>query len=964
MHSRQLLARLMATLVAALMLATSLLATASPALGAQLYGSGGDGISATTAAGTAATFSEPFHWLQPLGQESGDPTKFDASLLNGLTVSICRVEASACTPVKTLTSASALSERLRTGQTSGKDSYYLANWDVSKLKLEPFTFRITVTIARLTIGTLDVGPSTYKSFGRTWPIKFRVERNPTIRTRVLNEAGKGASQIAAALRAEFGICGDDVATLLANDLDPFTQKEIDLAIAGACQDAEIWPWTKIADQATNDALTAFDPTTGQMTFARSTPVLANLKANDVLVGEPAAAAVAGYLRKITSITKNKKTGVITLETTQALLNEAVKDGELDAAADLKPADLVSSDLLPGVTLTTAKPAPQRGPSAGGGYALLDVGDGLDFHETVDVELRGSGSVGGVDGTGTVRIRGRIDFNAGWNIGAGIEACFKITLACVDRFEAWVGADLYSDIRVDGTFDGNLLREETLSTNFFSPIVFFIGPIPVVIVPIVKAIVGIDGTAHVEFSFDAQIQSAFKAGEKWTDPDDGGIGWEPIRTTPDPYVNGDANGDLLATMQLRAYAKADAKLLLYGVAGPGIAAQLGMEARVQYPGNPLWEIYGYIKGEINFAVDLGGMLTLGEKRDTVLDEDIRLKAADNQPPVCGWRTEPIPAEPGEELVLGPSDGYQGFFDCSDPEGDLPLYSAVDDLGAKVLLDQAKWTVAGLRTVTVTARDLDGKTTSFDLKVAVNESTPLVEFISATTSVQAGVQYWVTVSAFQPTFARKTLVGNYRPCRSLTWDVPGATTVWHANSDVTCTAMIVFAAPGPHTITVTATGAYGKQGQGTFDVNVTAPPSNLAPTIELGSFEINSVSGPDFGCDPLETDCNDRDACAGGFDCPVWMDSYLWNGVIGSFHGPLTLKLNATDRFGNSLVPTWHCVSGGFAYPVTDNGDGSFSCDPRGSANSNQILVRADITDGTTTVHSEVRRLWVWSTSNLH
>jgi hypothetical protein len=952
--------------MAAMLVVGSLLGAAAPAAASTLASSG-SAMSAPTSATTLAEFGEPFHWLPPLGVESGDPTKFDASLLDGLTVSICRIEGAGCTPVTNLTSASAQSERLRIGQTSGKDSYYLANWDVSKLNLAPFTFRVTVTIARLQVGSIEVGPSTYKSFGRTWPIKFRIENNPTIRVRVLHEAGKGASQIAAALRLEFGICGDDVAQLLAEDLDPFTQKEIDLAIAGACQDAEIFPWTKIADQATGDALTAFDPATGQMTFSKSTPVLANLKANDVLVGEPAANAPAGYLRKITSISKDKKSGVITLQTSQALLNEAVKQGTLDAAADLKPADQVSVETLPGVTFSSARPAPQRGPSAGGGYALVDVGEGFDFHETVDIELKGSTSGGGVSGDGTVHIRGRVDFNAGWNIGAGVEACFEITLACVDRFEAHVGAKLYSDLHVDGEFNGHLEKEVALSTHYFSPIVFFIGPIPVVNIPIVKAIAGINGDAQITFSFDAQIQSGFEMGAKWTDPDDGGNDWQPIKTIPDPIVDGDADGDLSATMTLRAYAKADAKLLLYGIAGPGVAGQLGMEARVQYPGNPLWEIYGYIKGEVNFAVDLGGMLSLSEYRETVLDEDIRLAQSVNQPPDCSdHRTEPIVIAPGVARYLGPSDkengSYQGYFECTDPEGDLPTYTAVDNLGNPVVLEAAKWDLPATYTVTVTARDSAGKTASFDLTVEVAEARPIVEIISASATVQAGEQYWVTASAYQAFLgADLRLVINRLPCSSIVWDVPGAEVVSYGSSRIACTAMIVYDAPGKHTITATATGPLGRQGQGILDVNVIDTPANAGPTIAQGSFNVISTDGPTFACDDDLFDCAGQQACPVFLPCPlpVPMEALLWNGAEGDYHGPLTLKLSAVDRNGNILTPTWHCLGGGFEFDVTANGDGTFTCNPFGSADSNEIRVWADVTDADgTTIHSEVRRMWMY------
>ncbi len=934
--------------VATLLIVMSLLVTAGPAAAAQrsaiIAGAGPGAAGGPAAATQLADFGEPFHFLAPLGVESGDPAKFDASLLDELIVSICRVEGSACTPVKTLTSASALSERLRIGRTSGKDSFYLANWDVSKLQLEPSTFRVTVTVAELELGSIDVGPATYKSFGRTWPIKFRVEKNPIIRVRVLNEAGKGASQIANAVRLEFGICGDDLAWLLANDLDPFTQQEIDLAIAGACQDAEIFPTTKVADQATQDALTSFDPTTGQMTFAGSTPTLATLKANDVLVGEPGVNAPAGFLRKVTSITNNKKSGVITVETTQALLNEAVKEGTLDAAADLEPADLASIEALPGVGLISHQAA-QREPAISG-IAAVDIGDGFDFHESVDVTLEGSTSGEGVSGTGTVHIQGEIKFNAGWNIGLGIETCFEITLACVDRFEAHVGADLYSDLKVHGTFDGHLEREVTLSTHFFRPIVFFIGPIPVVIIPIVKAIAGINGDAHVEFSFEAQVESSLKLGAKWTDPDDGGIGWEEIASLPEP--TGDADADLEASMTLRAYAKADAKLLLYGIAGPGVAGQLGMEARVQFPGNPLWQIYGYANGEVNFAVDLGGMLTLAEHHHTFLDEDILLKESENQPPSCGARTTPIPVALDDVIRLGPRLGgfEDGYFDCTDPEGDLPTYTA-NEGGSPVNLAGHSWSTEGTKYVEVIASDDAGKTRTFTLTIQVIDTPPILTTSGGGGSVPASVQYWVTASAWD------VEEGGFLPCSpNLVWSATGGT-VTQGGSMQTCTVVVVFSQTGPQTVTVTATDPQGKSSQQVINVNVTAAPANAAPVIALDSFDVIAASGPPLGCPDEDPFCTD--SCPSGFFCPVAQDMLLFNGTVGDYHTPLTFSLSASDPNGDSLTVRWYCMAGANSYLVTDNGDGTFSCSPWTPSISTPIRIWAEVSDGTTTVRSEVRQL---------
>ncbi|HJP88800.1 MAG TPA: hypothetical protein VJ850_07205 [Candidatus Limnocylindrales bacterium] len=953
MNPRQHLARLMA----ALMVIGALLGAAAPAAArTPVAPSGAAQATDATLAAPLASYGEPFHWLPPLGVESGDATKFDASLLNDLVVTICRVEGPACTPVKTLTSTSSLSERLRIGQTSGKDSYYLANWDVSKLKLEPFTFRLSVTVARLQIGSIDVGPSTYKSFGRTWPIKFRVEKNPIIRVRILHEAGLSASQVANRIRLEFGICGDDLAQLLRNDVDPFDQDDVDQAVAGVCQDAEIPATTKVADPATQKALTAFDPETGRMTFSGSSSILTNLKAGDVLVGEPAAAAPNGYLRHVTSITRNKKTGITVVETTQARLDEAIRNGTMDAEGMLDAGDVQSVTTTPGVTLTS-RAMPQRGGSLAAGVEALDLGNNYEFHENIDITIDGSASSGAVSGDGTIHITGSMDFNAGYNVGLGIEDCLDSPpfFTCVDRFEAHFGSRMNSNLKVTGDFNGHLEKEVVLSTHYFKPIIFFIGPIPVVLLPIVKASAGISGDAHLDFSFELDATSAIDMGAKWTDPDDGGVGWENVSAWPPVITNLQPHADALATMDVRAYAEADAKILLYGVAGPGIAGHLGLWGHVQFPGTPLWKIYGIAQGEINFAVDLGGLLTLAEYHAPLPEFSIKLAQAENEPPTCSGRTDPIPVAPGVATYLGPqsaTDSFSGgYFACADPEGgelDPPIGK---ENGATINLSAAKWD-SGEHDVVITVTDEDGKTSDpFTLHIKVIDTPPILSTTSVGGSIPVGVQYFATASAWDVEGGEQH-GGSYLPCTAFTWEVTGGVAT-KAASNRTCTISVVFTQTGAQTIKVTGTEPGGKSSTETINVFVGSAPANAAPVIDMDHFDVMAATGPKVGCYPGINDCHE--ACASGFFCMVPQDSILYNGTVGSFKPPLTLSVDAVDPDGSPLTVQWFCQVGTYQYAIKDNGDGTFECNPYTSSISTPILIWATVSDGTTTVKTEVRRL---------
>jgi hypothetical protein len=900
---------------------------------------------APTALGAGPTApSSPVHFLEPLAGASGDPAQFDGSLLADLVVSICRVEASGCTPLKTITSASSSAERLRI-ESGSTGSYYLANWDTSKVKLPPYSYRVSVSIEGLTLGSIDVTQGQYKSFGRTWPIKFRVDRDPAIHVRLLRAADKSASQIADFLRRQFGLGPDEVAALLAGDIDPFTDEEIHLAIRGVFQNAVIPPTTKVADAATQSALTTFDVGTGRMTFGTSTALLATLKTGDVLVGEPTAAAPFGYLRKVTSIVRPKK-GAMSVETRQAYINEVVTKGTFDAAAQLRADDLDHVDTLPGVTVAETGSKQSARVAALGAF---DIGDGYSFHETIDVTIDGSGQDGAVSGRGTIHIVGNLDFDAGYDVGFGVEDCLKVPFfVCVDRFEAHLKMDASSHIRVDGTFDGHMEKEYVLSTHYFKPIIFFIGPVPVVLVPIVKAIAGVNGDAHLEFSFEAQASTRLDFGAKWTDPAEGGDDWQDINDVQRP--TGTGKGDLEADMELRAYAKGDAKLLFYGIAGPGLAGRFGVGAKAQYPHNPVWSVFAHGRGEINFAVDLGGVLKLSEHIEDLPEIDFEVAHADNEPPVCGTIMDPVQVPLDETVYLGPriAPTYEGFFICTDPEGEKVTYST-PSTGGPVAAVTGRWDLPGTYPLEITATDESGKSRVFTLNVYVNNTPPILEMASASDGVPVSVQYFVTAAAWDIEDS------SYLPCTSLAWTATGGT-VTRAGDSRACSVFIVFDQVGSQTVKVVATDSLGKSSESEVTVNVTPAPANPAPVIDPLSFEVTAAIAPFNACagDPQ---CDTRYNCISRTNCRVPYGAILYSGGVGEFRGPLTMTVSAADPNGDPLTTKWFCTAGANSYPVSNNGDGTFSCDPYTTSFAMPIAVWAEVSDGVTTVRSETRHFFM-------
>jgi PKD repeat protein len=177
----------------------------------------------------------------------------------------------------------------------------------------------------------------------------------------------------------------------------------------------------------------------------------------------------------------------------------------------------------------------------------------------------------------------------------------------------------------------------------------------------------------------------------------------------------------------------------------------------------------------------------------------------------------------------------------------------------------------------------------------------------------------------------------------------------NDNRTCTAVVVFPAAGTHTVSVTATDIQGATSPPeTLTVNVTAAPANPAPVIDPNSFRVHAEEGPKTFCPDDEPQCEPHYNCPTGLFCPVPFDAVLFNGRVGDYHPPLTLSLESSDPNGDAVQVTWFCSAGSMSYPVTDNGDGSFSCNPYSSSTSIPIVVRAEVSDGTTVVRSEVRK----------
>lgn len=681
--------------------------------------------------------------------------------------------------------------------------------------------------------------------------------------------------------------------------------------------------TKVADPSTRAALTHFDLDSGVMRFSANTPFLQNLRPDDVLVSEPSAAAPYGYLRKVKAI--RQEGGEVVLETTQANITDAVTQGGFTVEGDFEAEDVVAAVVhLQGVT-AEAVPVPE------GLAPQVGVGDNYRFRVGFDeVAL----DVGEGDVKVKLTLQGELFFNAGWGVHLNIKPCWDVPPVCVDSFEAKIGFEEHFKVTFAGEANAKLTKEIKVASYYFKPLVFFIGPVPVVVNPVVEVYIGASGEVKLSFHYGVTQSAQAMVGSRWTPKG----GWKDITGFGLKLERHDQI-KVDATMSTKAYARALASLKFYDLAGPAMGLVLGAEIDVAIPRNPTWTLRGGIEGHLAFVVGLPVIGTLKEYRATLFNESFELARASNQAPKFSNVTSGTTrVDFGTPLYIGPHSGFvRGYFEVMDPEGDPITLTATSAMDGTVTLPQQAYVFAtpGTRTWTVTARDPHGASSNITLRFEAVNSPPVIYTTVYGDQVPETVEYYISARAYDPNTGDLS-------CERISWSVSAPDTVTPVPTyGGGCAAVAVFGAQGARTVTLRATDPHGASASKVLTAYVSAPPPNPAPRIE--SFSIAALEVPR------------NPWCLNGI-CEVPEGARLIR-RYGSeperpyYQPPLYLRASASDPNGDVLTMTWTCRGLRGQAPVEDLGDGVFSCDPTGFApdEGGTVYVRVEVSDGTTTVN---------------
>ncbi len=572
---------------------------------------------------------------------------------------------------------------------------------------------------------------------------------------------------------------------------------------------------KVLDTTTRTALEEFR-SDGTLVF--SSGVIA--KTGDVMVSQPSTNAPNGLLRKVTQVqTVDGKTVV---QTEQAKLGDVIKTGTLDASYRLTEADSESvTPLVAGVKQTRAPKG------VGLSYSI----DAVLF----DKDGNNQTTNDQVKATGSLSLDPVFDAHIGFHCG----------FLCLDPdidFRFQIGLQERAALKIVAKVAFSASKEISIFTHRFKPITFSIGPIPVVITPIFTIKIKLDGSIGVDVTFEAAQTLTAVAGVKYTDD------FHNISDISNSFDATAGNSTVNTSITAKVPVRAD--FLLYGVVGPfvNIVPKLGFDAAI--PRDPVWKLFGGVEGNVGLHVEI-----LGFTKDfsaNLFDLTAQIAQSTNTAPSIKFlnpnSNETLSSDVGHNFRVQVSDPEDGTACCT-----VTFSSSVDGALGEATGTQpevpATFTSLVSRTITATAKDSKGKTSSTTVTVNVTNPAPTVSMFSPLASQEffRGVSYKVLGTSFDPneTDAGHNLLGAL-PCESLSWT---SSVAGDALPVTGCDPRVTFSSNGLRTLTLTGTDARGATATANVSVNVINPPANLPPVANISKPANNLVIGPDSVIDIL-------------------------------------------------------------------------------------------------------------------
>lgn len=314
---------------------------------------------------------------------------------------------------------------------------------------------------------------------------------------------------------------------------------------------------------------------------------ADLNPGDVVAVGVGPATPYGFLGKVTSVSHDASSTI--LQTVPATLPEAVPEGSWSGQIDPQPIDsegVSSSSARLEAIGATASRAPGSTGSTVRVQRLLKCG----FDHELGVE-------------GTIDVDSWIETSASWGFTSGVRAKF------VGHMDA--------DGKLTITAEANASCGTGTRTLFLVPlgaVVFSVGPVPVVLVPVISATLsaggGLSGAVTASATGTAQVQAGVDFYDRQAHP----VGSITPKLTGGEPPTVEGSGHVGATISPAI------NVLVYGVAGPKAAVNVGLSLDASTGGSPYWTLTAPVSVTAGLSIPA---LNINSSEFTIWQEDYLL-----------------------------------------------------------------------------------------------------------------------------------------------------------------------------------------------------------------------------------------------------------------------------------------------------------------------------------------------------
>lgn len=410
----------------------------------------------------------------------------------------------------------------------------------------------------------------------------------------------------------------------------------------------------------NKDFVSMDSGSYALTFSDDISSTMKIKPGDILVSTTG----DGLLRKVTSV--NTVGTNVQVNTEFASLVDAIEQGELDLEQPLYTSDIKSIEYhIPGLKF---KNAGEKGSS--------EVNFLWDINSVIYDSDKKPGTT-----NDQIKLVGNFGFK--WNLVTKIKIGLLQGLKEI-KFGIAASENLNLNLVASIAYQLPDNLDLVLATVRFSPIYVYIGGIPVVLNPVLKVHVGVEGNLSATLTTGITQGLSFSAGIHYLKSE----GWSPYQTFektfdyywPEMYINANVT----------AYLKPEFEMKIYGVGGPYVNMKLYGRFASQLLPNPGFKIYGGIslgagarieifdKYELDYSIDdifkTEVLITEKHRDQTIQNPTVVSKVSSftSVSAILGgnvtndggslvtesgiyWGTSPVPVNTGTKLIIGSGTG---------------------------------------------------------------------------------------------------------------------------------------------------------------------------------------------------------------------------------------------------------------------------------------------------------------------